>query len=164
MNLFAVHMDGFEPETWPVVSFSRKGVCERLLNDFQSGDRILYVGIIEANIRHESRKLLGLVEINDDQIVNTEEFIDLSTVNCRSYKKNCTFKWPYGIRVSRAWRFTPKDSLPDARSHIGDRYSSPPRGNYYPVDDDKIDAIMNLRQTEVTEFYNPPKNTAYADH
>lgn len=162
MNLFAVHMDGFEPETWPVVSFSKRGVCQRLLNDFQSGDRILYVGITKANLRHERRKLLGLVEINtdsveinDDQIVNTEDFIDPSTVDCRSCNKNGKFRWPFGIRMSRAWRFTPKESLPDAKSHIGKQYSFPPRGNYYRVDDDKVDAIMNLPQTEVTKFYRP---------
>jgi hypothetical protein len=96
---------------------------------------------------------LGLAEINGGPIVNTEDCIDLSTVDCRSYKKNCKFKWPYGIRVSRAWRFTSNESLPDARSHIGKQYSSPPRGNYYRVDDDKVDAIMNLPKTEVTEFY-----------
>lgn len=155
MNLFAVHMDGFEPETWPVVSFSRKGVCANLLNDFQLGDRILYVGIYKANIRHESKKLLGLAEINGGPIVNTEDFIDLSTVDCRSYKKNCEFKWPYGLRMSRAWRFKPNESLPDAKSHIGAQYSFPPRGNYYRVDDDKVDAIMKLPKTEITEFYQP---------
>ena len=154
MNLFAVHMQGFTPETWPVVSFRSRIVCERLLNDFQSGDRILYVGIIEANDPIESRKLIGLAEINGGPIVTTQDVVNPKCIDKGCFNSGGSFKWPFGIQISRAWLF-PKKFLPDAKSRIGNQYSNAPRGDYYRVDDDKVDAIMNLRQTEVTEFYQP---------
>lgn len=151
MNLFAIHMHGFTPKTWPVVSFRGRSVCERLLNDFQLGDKILYVGIVEANIPNESRRLLGLAEIiNNGPILHTQDVIDPSRIDEGCFNDNKKFKWPFGIRISRAWLFTPRKFLPDAKSRLGNQYSNAPRGDYYHVHDDKVEAIMNLPKTEVT--------------
>ena len=154
MNLFALHLYFFEPDKWPVVAFRHEKTQEDLLSDLKPGDRILHVGSCNAKHRQGRKKLLGLAEIADNPIVNTEYAIDPSCIEKGFFNAKENFRWPYGLRMSRAWRFTPNESLPDAKSHIGDLYSKTPR-RYYRVDDDKVDAIMKLPKTEITEFYQP---------
>jgi hypothetical protein len=154
MNLFALHLYFFEPDKWPVVAFRNEKTREDLLYDLQPSNRILHVGSCNAKHRQGRKKLLGFAEIADNPIGSTLDVVDPSCIEKGFFNDKGCFRWPYGLRMSRAWRFTPNESLPDAKSHIGDLYSKTPR-RYYRVNDHKVDAIMNLTKTVVKELYQP---------
>jgi len=64
MRIFATRVWGFDPETWPVITFGLEGNRDNLLKNSVAGDRIIFVGT-QTDPTHDSDKgrILGMAEI-----------------------------------------------------------------------------------------------------
>lgn len=124
MRLWVVHMNGFTPNTWPVVSFPEAGCVTRLkreIDDAGPNTRVLFLGTLgKDTAEHERGRLLGLAEVYDQPIYDTNEVIDdchkwkdkKKTKRSNIYKLDGTIRWPTGLAIKRAWFF---DQPPDAK-------------------------------------------------
>lgn len=181
MRLWVVHMNGFTPETWPVVSLPRLGSVKNLkhkIDEAGSETRVVFVGTGgKYTKKHEKGKLLGLVDIHDMPIFNTEEVIDEKhkwsdenkTERSEIYNDAGMIRWPTGIAIKRSWYFK---EPPDAKSeHLlgilnaaGKKVFYNPNlgiGNAWEVEDKKrVENILNLPRGD--EIY-PNIDPAQAD-
>ena len=124
MRLWIAHMNGFTPETWPVVSLPRQGSVINLKHEIYkvgSDTRIAFAGMNgKPTEENEQGKLLGLADIYDMPIFNTEEVIDekhkwrneSKAEHSNIYNDAGKIKWPTGLAISQCWKFT---NPPDAK-------------------------------------------------
>ena len=154
MRLFVVHMDGFTPATWRVVSLSKSNAVVQLQNHIRQWNPdywVLYVGITKA-IRFEERgKLIGIAKADDSAIVTSRDHIDEDMIDDGCFGSR-GFRWPTGLRINEAHLFS-NTPLPDAKTLIGSQYATDPqsnRGGYYEMSDQaRIERILALPKVAV---------------
>ena len=113
MRLFVTRVWGFDPKTWPVITFGLKGNRDNLLTNSSPGDQIAFVGTLrEPTVITERGRLLGVAEIGRVP-VNTMDFVDESVRGPQDFDDNGLFRWPKAILMIRAWRFVPQPLLLD---------------------------------------------------
>lgn len=113
MKLFITRVWGFDPSTWPVITFGLEGNRDNLIRDSVPGDRIAFVGTMREPTPEGMRgRILGMAEIGR-RAVETLDVIDPSARSSNDYDSNGTFKWPKAILMVRAWAFTPQPLLRD---------------------------------------------------
>lgn len=171
MRLFVTHMPGFTPDTWPVVSFPKAGCVKRLKREIDEAGpetRVLFLGTLgKDTAKHERGRLLGLADVYDQPIYNTEEVIDdchkwkdeEKTERSNIYSEDGTIRWPTGLAIRRAWFF---DQPPNAKeeqflgktNERGNReYIDYETGLAWEIwDESRIDNIMALPRSEETLY------------
>ena len=113
MRIFITRVWGFDPERWPVITFSLEGNRDRLLKESSPGDRIAFVGTLREPTPEPMRgKLLGMAEIGRIP-VDTVDVIGDDVRSSHDYDEEGQFRWPKAIPMVRAWRFTPPPMLLD---------------------------------------------------
>ncbi|MEZ5748249.1 MAG: GIY-YIG nuclease family protein [Paracoccaceae bacterium] len=113
MKLFITRVWGFDPERWPVITFSLEGNRDRLLKESSPGDGIAFVGTLREPTPEPTRgKLLGMAEIGRIP-VDTIDVIGDDVRGSHDYDEEGQFRWPKAIPMVRAWRFTPPPMLLD---------------------------------------------------
>ena len=124
MRLWIAHMNGFTPETWPVVSLPQQGSVINLKHEIDeagSDTLIAFVGTGgKETDENEQGKLLGLADVYDMPIFNTEEVIDekhkwrneSKAEHSNIYNDTGKIKWPTGLAIRQGWKFT---NPPDAK-------------------------------------------------
>ncbi len=118
MRLFATRVWGFDPATWPVVTFGLDGNRDNLLKKSNVGDAVVFVGTQEEPTDEADRgRLLGVAQFGR-RAVKTEDVIDLAKVGPENFDLHGNFKWPSALLMTRAWRFTdePRPLLLDVLS------------------------------------------------
>lgn len=153
MRLFVVHMGGFTPNTWRVVSLSKPHVVRRLQNEIRQSAPdywVLYVGIVKAHQKQERRKLIGIAKADASIVVDSIDHIDGHMIDSGCFRSNGDFRWPTGLLINEAELFS-SSPLPDAPSLIGSQYSIDSRrnrGGFYKMEDlAKIEHILALPTT-----------------
>ena len=150
MRLFVVHMDGFTPNAWRVVSLSKPNAVVRLQDNIRQWTPdywVLYVGILNAHKEQERGKLIGMAKVDHSIIVDSMDHIDSQMIDGGCFKSNGVFRWPTGLLINDAELFS-SSPLPDARRLIGNQYSIDSRRNrgafYVMTDPARIERILAL--------------------
>ena len=149
MRLFVVHMDGFTPATWRVVSLSNSNAVVQLQSHIRQWNPdywVLYVGIKEAIRVQERGKLIGIAKADGSAIVKSRDHIDEDMIDDGCFGTR-SFRWPTGLRINEAHLFS-TTPLPDAKTLIGSQYSTDSqsnRGGYFVMSDQaRIEHILAL--------------------
>ncbi len=124
-SLFVTRWWGFRPDSWGAVLFSEEAIVNRWLNDCPQGGFVL--GFASHNPQEQIEpadqgRVLGVYEFAPEKIRATDpEAIDPAWLNdARLQNASGRFRWPFGFKAVRAWRFIKSNvmtrgSLPDAR-------------------------------------------------
>lgn len=113
MKIFITRVWGFDPSTWPVITFGLEGNRDNLLRDSAPGDRIVFVGTLREPTAESLRgRILGMAEIGR-RAVNTLDVISPEARTADDFDANGSFKWPKAILMVKAWRFEPQPMLLD---------------------------------------------------
>jgi hypothetical protein len=112
MALFAKRFYGFNPGSWPVVSFGQDAYRDGLLRASKPGDWILFVGTMTAETSPDDQgRLLGLAEFGR-QTVDTLDVLRPEDIRSdRDYNERREFRWPKSLPMVRAWTLTGKPLL-----------------------------------------------------
>lgn len=113
MKIFATRVWGFNPATWPVITFGLEGNRDRLLKKSEIGDCILFVGTQNAPTDETERgRLLGIAQIGRIP-VETLNVLAESVISPNDYDERGNFRWPKALAMTRAWAFPSKPLLKD---------------------------------------------------
>lgn len=124
--LFVTRWWGFRPDTWGAVMFGDESIVNRWIRDCPTGGFVL--GFASHNAKEEvdpqdRGRVLGLYEFVPIKVTCEDpEVIAPSWLEDRRlYNSSGRFRWPYGLKAIRAWRFFQPNvmtagTLPDARS------------------------------------------------
>ncbi len=146
VNVFATRVWGFDPTTWPVITFGLAGNRDKLLKESQVGDLLVFVGTQNEPTPEAMRgKLLGMAEIGRHP-VDTLDVLPEASKNPNDYDEYRRFKWPKGILMIKAWRFEPQPLLLNVlASQL--TYQATPQAVLLDALD--TDAVLNLKAIEV---------------
>jgi hypothetical protein len=108
VQIFAKRFWGFDPTTWPIISFGLEGNRAALIQASVPGDLIAFVGTQNTPTKSEDRgRFLGLAEIGRLPI-DSLDVLDPAVLRSEYYDRNGRFKWPKAIPMLRAWSFLDK--------------------------------------------------------
>lgn len=122
MKLFATRVWGFDPTTWPVISFNADGYRQKLLDESRVGDRIIFVATKNENTAEEDQgRILGMAEIGrvpvDTLAVVRRE--DTEPGNWEPYGDHTgMFKWPKALLMTKAWEAIDKPLLTEVMPQL----------------------------------------------
>lgn len=95
---------GFDPENWPIVSFSQTGGLNRLLRYARPRDLALFVGTSTAPTAVDERgKILGFAEFGRKRFDATKVAWP-QPFPPDTFDAQGRFKWPHAVAMTRAWR------------------------------------------------------------
>lgn len=146
MKVFATRVWGFDPTTWPVITFGLEGNRDRLLKESEIGDCILFVGTQGEPTHEEERgRLLGIAQIGRIP-VNSLDVLEPSAISPHDYDDQGNFRWPKALVMTRAWAFRSSPLLKDVLSQ-----QLPFNATSQAVLLDATDAaaVMNLEKDEI---------------
>ena len=107
VQVFAKRFWGFDPVTWPIVSFALDGNRDALLRESRPGDLVLFIGTqTEQTEPAERGRLLGLAEFARNEI-EASEVLDYSSLDASAFDEHGRMRWPKALPMTRAWRFVP---------------------------------------------------------
>lgn len=113
MQVFAKRFWGFDPATWPIVSFSKSGNRDALIRQSSAGDVVVFVGTqSEPTAPADQGRLLGFAEFARSPI-DALDVLKADDIPPYAYDRNNKFKWPKAIPMLRAWRYPDKPRLKD---------------------------------------------------
>lgn len=122
--VFATRFWGFEPETWGAVTFPHEATVDRWMKECPEGGFVL--GFASHHPQPEVApgdrgRVFGVYEFSAEKVAyNDPKVIDPKHLVVEHNFRDGQFRWPFGLRARRAWRFADKNlmtihSLPDAR-------------------------------------------------
>lgn len=150
MQIFATRVWGFDPKGWPIICFHREGDRDALVRSSRPGDRIVFVGTKTEETEPEDRgRLLGIAEIGRTA-VDSDDVIDLSTVNSIALDDNGRIRWPKALPMLRAWRFIEPPPVTEVLRHqLG--YEATSRAVLLSHDDAAAILLIPSEEIPVTE-------------
>jgi hypothetical protein len=105
MKLFATRVWGFSPWSWPVIVFRNEGDRDNLLQQSNPGDCIVFIATQTEGVDESRRgRLLGIAGIGREP-VRTLDIVDPVHIRPHHLNEHGQFKWPFAIRMLRAWQF-----------------------------------------------------------
>ncbi len=112
MKVFSKYVYGFTPDTWPLLLFSREADLMNLLKTSSLGDIVVLVAASnkKSSIKEERGRLLAMIEFGRHKI-NACDVIKREHTRGKYDYRDGNFKWPVGLQMTKAWRFT-DDPLP----------------------------------------------------
>ena len=157
MRLFVTHMQDFTPLEWPIISYYRQAVVERLCHSIGVNEYILYVASQKCTRPNMRGKMLGFAKIKDRVVRHgAEGYVNPEKIDEGCWR-NGNFKWPFGVLIGKAKLLASPQA---AKPMIGPQFSKAPRGGFYILDDrDQVSKILKLESNPVdmSEAYQPPQ-------
>ena len=157
MRLFITHMQDFTPLEWPIISYRRQAVVERLCRNIGANEYLLYVASRKCPTPNVRGKILGFAKIKDRTVrTPAEKYVSSGKLD-DGCLKNGSFKWPFGVLIGEAKMLI---QPADAKLMIGPQYSKAPQGDFYILDDPKrANAIVELtcKAVDMDEAFKPPQ-------
>ena len=104
---------GFNPEEAGYLGFTREGVVNRFLAEYQDGDLVLIYGAESPETERQHRgQVLGLLEIEPTRIRD----VDAMHPDAITWKvsKGWQHRWTHAVPVKRAWRSMRKHGIQSA--------------------------------------------------
>lgn len=146
MRIFATRVWGFDPVSWPVITFGLEGNRGRLLKESEVGDCILFVGTQgEPTDEEERGRLLGIARIGRIP-VETLSVLDPSAVSPHDYDEHGRFRWPKALAMTQAWAFRTKPYLKDV---LAAQLPYNATTQAVPLDERDATAVMELEAEEI---------------
>jgi hypothetical protein len=113
MQVFASRFWGFDPQTWPIISFGLEGNRDALVRASHPGDRLVFIGTeTEGTEAPDRGRLLGIAQIGRTPI-DSAAVLDLSRLKPSAFDENGRIRWPKGLPMLRAWRFVDRPLVTD---------------------------------------------------
>lgn len=148
---------GFSPEDWGALGFPKKGIANRLADE---GARYFVVCFVSHNKSShiadgDEGRVHGVYELSNE-IVNleTDNVLSPSHFENDNHYIDDRFRWPFGLRAVRAWRFLnppmTKAALPDARSKSWDVSTS-----IVPITRQDFDLLCQYKMEQVPVYGRP---------
>jgi len=137
---------GFSVPCGPL-QFSLSGFRDRARGLLQPGDLAAIVGTFGANTAEEERgMILGLMEPST-VIVSSLDYFDLDAVREVDRDEHGNYRWPFGLELRAAWRFTePRTALADVSAR---QFHMDSAQGIVPLLPNEADAILNLPRESV---------------
>jgi hypothetical protein len=137
---------------WPALSFSQRGVANRFGSIYTRGtDFVITVGTASPRDTQDPahrRRLLSLVDVEPNIIVNTAELVDPEA--WQQAQHTHPDRWKLSMPIVRCWTFT---GFPEARADMAATYrkfaNPTTRGRPIPVDDNDRTTVLSLDLTPV---------------
>jgi hypothetical protein len=116
---------GFTPESWGALGFPRDGTTDKWLDLNTTLRVVCFVSHHAADyiLEADRGRVLGVYELAPQRVNLLEDNViaDHHLTDPFLRHPDGRFRWPVGLRATRAWRFQPnvprtRESLPDARS------------------------------------------------
>lgn len=123
--LFVTRWWDFRPSHWAMVAFSSERTVDRWIRDLPGGGYVLGFAShhFQEHIAERNRgRVFGIYQFVPEKVFHTDPYvIDPAYLDDATlYRKDNTFRWPYGLRAVRAWEFNKTvktgGTLPTARS------------------------------------------------
>lgn len=113
MKLYMKKTWGYDNPSGPL-QFSERGAMATARTTLQPEDRVVIVGTQEEPTALDDQgTILALMEVTDEPVTSLD-FYDLADIEPHFRDENGNYKWPFGLRVRRAWQFDdPKSKLTD---------------------------------------------------
>lgn len=114
MKVFAKSFWGYVPEIWPFVAFKDRSSRDIVLRNWQEGDIILNFQSKNEG-EEETRGCLhgfsefGTTLIDAKMMIEQSPYPQLKT--SKHFDARGNYRWPYALRMLRAWRFTSRENL-----------------------------------------------------
>jgi len=105
MQVFAKRFWGFNPASWPIISFRLEGNRNALVRASRPGDRLVFIGTDTDDTEPPDRgRLLGMAEIGRIAI-DTADVLNPAVLKPSHFDENGRLRWPKALPMLRAWRF-----------------------------------------------------------
>jgi len=129
------------------LQFSLAGFRDRARGLLQPRDLVAIVGTFGENTPEDERgKILGLMEPST-VIVSSLDYFDVETVRAVDRDEQGNYRWPFGLELRAAWRFTePRTALADISSR---QFHMDSAQGIVPLFSDETDAIFRLPREPV---------------
>jgi hypothetical protein len=112
---FLTKVWGFDPEIYPALGFNSVGARRNFLRASSPGDWVIFAGTLgqETNLEDQGR-LLGKVQLGPEEI-DVEQTLRSVGYNIpkNQYNPEGKYKWPFGLPIISALRFSGKPRLVD---------------------------------------------------
>lgn len=145
MQVFAKLFWGFDPDYWPIVSFSHAGSLNSLMEQSKPGDLMAFVGTQgEETAETERGKLLGLAEFGRKRI-HSREALRPEAFAAAEKGPTGDIKWPHAVLITRAWRFI----VPPLASATIGRLPMAAMSNAVLLSPEQRSAILALDREEI---------------
>lgn len=148
-------MWGFTPEWWAALGFSKAGDRDRLLGLWQDDDWVLVLGTFGEEPADDDRgRLLGLVKIGR-KALPTEQLVDPTRWHEQRFRRDGLPKWPHGIPMTEAWRFTARP-LPDRRDvlpRLQDAGLGMALTGFVELNPEEAKAVLSLPRARLETLY-----------
>lgn len=118
MTLYMKKTWGYDNPSGPL-QFSERGAMQTAQRTLQPDDRVVIVGTLGEETAPEDRgTILALMEVTTEP-VRSLDFYDLTDIEPHFRDENGNYRWPFGLRVRRAWQFDePKQKLSDVSDRV----------------------------------------------
>ena len=102
MRLFITHMQDFTLLEWPIISYRRQAVVERLCRNIRANEYLIYVASQKCPTPNMRGKILGFAKIKDRTVrTPAEKYVSPGKLD-DGCLKNSSFKWPFGVLYWRS--------------------------------------------------------------
>ncbi len=113
VQVFAKRFWGFNPDIWPIVSFSKSGNRHRPLRQSRPGDLVLFIGTEGEETEPQDRgRLLGLAEFGRNELESAEG-LDVPALRRNAFDEHGRLRWPKALPMVRAWRIVNRPRVTD---------------------------------------------------
>ncbi len=151
MQVFAKRFWGFDPETWPLVSFGRDGDRDALVKASESGDLMAFVGTQEGPTPEDLwGKLIGLGQFTHD-VVASKQILAPEIYEQSRLETGGVFRWPAAVPVVRAWLFTDRPR-PGLVATIGRQFDRAANTRAVTLSAEEQEKILALPMEEAAVF------------
>jgi hypothetical protein len=146
MTMYMTKTWGFSVPCGPL-QFSLSGFRDRARGLLQPGDLVAIVGTFGANTPEQERgMILGLMEPST-VVVSSLDYFDLDAVREVDRDEHGNYRWPFGLELRAAWRFTePRTALGDISAR---QFHMDSAQGIVPLLPNEADAILNLPRESV---------------
>jgi hypothetical protein len=146
MTMYMTKTWGFSVPCGPL-QFSLSGFRDRARGLLQPGDLVAIVGTFGANTPEEERgMILGLME-PPTVVVSSLDYFDLDAVREVDSDEHGNYRWPFGLELRAAWRFTePRTALGDISAR---QFHMDSAQGIVPLLPNEAEAILNLPREPV---------------
>lgn len=114
-RLFLTKVWGFDPEIYPALGFNSDGARRNFLRASSPGDWVIFAGTLgpETDVEDQGR-LLGKVQLGPEEIDVVQTLLSVGyNIPENQYNPDGRYKWPFGLPIISALRFSGKPRLLD---------------------------------------------------
>lgn len=147
MKIFATRVWGYDPDTWPLVTFSGEAIANNLLKASTADDIVVFVGTLKEPTQERDRgRLVGFCQFGR-HLIDSLDVLQEENLLPEHYE-NGVFKWPKALVMTRAWVFD-DDPQPELKKVFEKQLPFQAISQAVLLSEYDSDVVKNLKATEV---------------